>query len=42
MPLVNLYNPDVIWAYNNRLQGFTPNGVFTDGFILAHEWSIAP
>lgn len=42
MPLLNLYNPDVIWAYNNRLQGFTPNGVFTDGFIRAHEWSIAP
>lgn len=42
MPLINLYNPDVIWASNNRLQGFTPNGNFVDGFILAHEWSITP
>jgi ABC-type transport system substrate-binding protein len=41
MPLLNLYNPDVIWAYNNRVQNFTPNGNFVDGFILAHEWRVA-
>lgn len=41
MPLINLYNPDVIWAYNNRLEGFTPNGNFVSGFILAHEWRLA-
>jgi len=41
MPLINLYNPDVIWAYNDRLEGFTPSGNFVGGFILAHQWRVA-
>src|SRR5690606_25505754 len=41
VPYIWLYNPDSIWAYNTRLEGFIPSGDFTNGFWNAADWSIS-
>jgi peptide/nickel transport system substrate-binding protein len=40
VPMIYLYNPDTIWAYTDRLQGFEPNGDQTNPFWNVHEWSL--
>lgn len=36
-----LYNPNTIWAYNTRLQGFAPSGDITAPFYNIQDWTLS-
>ena len=40
VPMIYLYNPDTIWAYTSAIEGFVPNGEFTNPFWNVQEWSL--
>lgn len=40
VPMIYLYNPDTIWAYSDRIQGFEPMGDQTNPFWNVQEWSL--
>ncbi|HVX42680.1 MAG TPA: ABC transporter substrate-binding protein [Mycobacteriales bacterium] len=35
-----LYNPDTIWAYNTRIQGFEGSGDFANPFLDIADWKL--
>lgn len=40
VPMIYLYNPDVVWAYTDQLQGFVPSGDQTNPFWNVWEWTL--